>query len=65
MRSRVYVTVWRASVCPSVCLSHRSIAAAAGLLLGAPRAGDVDRQQQAADAAHQTAKAPQQQMWAV
>jgi len=34
-------------VCPSVCLPRRSIAAVAapaGLLLSAPRAGDIDRQ---------------------
>ena len=33
--------------CPSVCLSHHSTAAAAGLLLSAVRAGDVDRRRRA------------------
>ena len=42
MRTRVYATVW----CPSVRLSHLSTVA--GLLLGAPRAGDIDRQRRAA-----------------
>ena len=45
MRSRVYVTVGCTSVRPSVCLSDQR---AAGLLqLGAPRAGDIDRQRRA------------------
>jgi len=38
-RSRVFVTIGCPSVRPSVCLSHYSTAAAAGL-----RAGDIDRQ---------------------
>jgi len=40
MQSRVYVTVGRPSVCPIVCPLH---SAAAGLLLWAQRAGDIDR----------------------
>ena len=40
MRDRVYVAVRRLSVC----LSHRLTAAAAGLLLSALWAGDIDRQ---------------------
>jgi len=40
MRSRVYVT----ARCPSVCLSNHSTAVAAGLLLSAMRAEDIDQQ---------------------
>jgi len=44
MRKRVYETVERPSVHPSVRMSHRSTAAAAGLLLSALRPGNTDRQ---------------------
>ena len=46
MRSRVYVTVGRPSVCPSISLSRRSTATwrSAGLLLSAQQAGDTDWQ---------------------
>jgi len=54
MRSKVYETVERLSVrpsvCLSVCLSHRRAAAAAraaGLLLSAQRAGDSSRRRRA------------------
>ena len=43
MRSRVYVTVWvcvHLSVCPIIRPQQRR---AAGLLLSAPRSGDIDR----------------------
>ena len=47
-RSRVYVTIGRPSVCPPVNLSHHSTTAewcgAAGLLLSAMRAEDIDCQ---------------------
>jgi len=52
MRSRVYVTVGRPSVRPSVRLSvcpivRQPVRRVAGLLLSAVRAGDVDRQRRA------------------
>ena len=52
MRSRVYARVGRLSVCLSVCLSARPIIRpqrrhAAGLLLSAVRAGNIDRQRRA------------------
>jgi len=40
MRSRVYATAGRPSVCP---IRPQHAAAAAGLLLWARRAGDIDR----------------------
>jgi len=44
MRSRVYATVGRPSVRPSVCLSHRPpCAVAVGLLLWTLRESDIDR----------------------
>ena len=49
MRNRVYKTVRCPSVCPSVSLSHQSNVQrrAAGLLLSAVRAKDIDRQRRA------------------
>jgi len=51
MRSRVYETVQRPSVRPSVCLSHRSNAAAA-YCCSARRGGDIDRLLHGAPAAY-------------
>jgi len=46
--SRVYVTVWRPSLCPSVCPVYRPLQQrAAGLLLSARQAGDIGRQRRA------------------
>jgi len=46
MRSRIYVTVNRPSVCPSVCpVDRQQQRDAAGLLLSVQLAGDIDRQQ--------------------
>jgi len=43
MRSKVYATVGRLSVCMSVCPIQPPQGAAAGLLLWARRAEDIDR----------------------
>jgi len=43
MRSKVYATVRRPSIRPTVCPIRPPHAAAAGLLLWTRRAGDVDR----------------------
>ena len=74
VRRRVYETIVRPSVRPSVCLSACPIMRpqqrrAAGLLLSAERAGDIDRQQRRrtrkVPGAHQQHGPQQQQMRAV
>jgi len=56
--SRVYVAVGCPSVRPSVCPINRPLQQrAAGLLLGAPRAGDIDRQRRAPGSTASSSKA--------
>ena len=57
MRSRVYKTVPRPSVCQSVCpISRTQQQRAAGLLRSAVRTKDIDRQRQAPGGSSATAR---------